>query len=300
MDFMHCDGPARQQSERSTCCLACGQAVTRAWLDNCRDLFLGTPYVVSYGECPACGLIQQVPLPVDTAPFYPQSYPMHASRGKFLPAVRSLLMRGVYYEPRDDQQYDVLFDFGSGDGSYLQSVRHRFGRTIGFEYSRHQAVRLADALKCPVYSDIAEASEELAGQVDVVTAHFVIEHLTDLHAAFTFWNRILKPGGTLYAVVPNIRSWEALIFRKKWHGLDPPRHISFPGGKNLSLLMDRHGFTLARKRYAVFPNNVAAGISNVLLRRYHHALFLAGIPIGFVIACIAPQGTIAYEMRKRE
>jgi SAM-dependent methyltransferase len=223
---------------------------------------------------------------------------MHSSRGKLLALLRGLLIRGVYYIPAAALRNGVLLDFGSGDGSYLQSLRGRVGRLIGFEFSSQQAERLAAGLGCPVYSSLSEAADDLAGQVDAVTAHFVLEHLSDLHAAFRFWGRVLKPGGTLHLAVPDIRSWEARLFRKKWHGLDPPRHISFPGGKSLLLLMEQHGFTLARKGRAIFPNTLAASISNALFGRYHHALFLSLIPLGFMIASLLPQGTTVYEIRK--
>ena len=282
----------------SLSCISCGHSVTRPWLEGCRDLYLHTPFVVNYKVCPNCHLVQQIPTPADTSSFYPSSYPMHAPRGTFLGLARSIMVRRVYYVPPSAAKDDVLLDFGCGDGSYLQSVRSRVGRIIGFEFSPQQAARLKADLGCEVYSDLDKASEELAGQVDIVTGHFVLEHLSDLHAAFRFWGHVLKPGGTLHVAVPNIRSWEARLFGKKWHGLDPPRHISFPEEESLFSLMDEHGFKLAGKRYGIFPNTLAASMATVLAGKYHHVLFLALIPLGFILSCLMPQGTSVYEMRK--
>lgn len=279
-------------------CIACGHRVEESWLECCRDLYLHTAFVVDYKECPNCHLVQQIPAPMDTSSFYPSSYPMHSTRGPLLALARRLLIRGLYFVPPGTAKAHVLLDFGCGDGSFLHSIRRKVGRVIGFEPSRQQAEQLKAYIGCEVYSSLEKASEDLTGQIDIVTAHFVLEHLSDLHATFQFWERILKPGGTLYIAVPNIRSYEARLFGKKWHGLDPPRHVCFPDKESLSILIKKYGFALTANRHAVFPNTLAASMATVITGCYNHMLFLLLIPIGFIFACLLPQGTSVYEMRK--
>jgi hypothetical protein len=67
--------------------------------------------------------------------------------------------------------------------------------------------------------------------------------LTDPDAALANARHLLKPGGSLYLVVPHIDSFEARLFGGKWHNLDPPRHISFPLPEHVRQLADRHGYT---------------------------------------------------------
>ena len=280
-------------------CIVCGQAVAPSLFVGCRDLYLGTPGAVDYGPCPDCGLVQQVPVPADPGLLYPESYPMHHARGRLFFLARRLLIRRVYYQPGPGDDGRVLMDFGCGDGSYLESLQGKVGRRLGFEPSPGQAESIRRHLGCETFSALDSAGAALEGSVDVITAHFVLEHVADLHATFRFWQRILKPGGRLHLAVPNLRSREARLFGRKWHGLDPPRHLSFPGRESLERLAVAHGFEFVASGSGIFPNTWAASIATVLAGRYRHPLFLALIPLGFVLACLLPQGTSVFTLRKR-
>lgn len=279
-------------------CIACGQPVKDSWLTKCKDLYLRTPFIVDYGVCQKCRLVQQVPIPYDTQSFYPDSYPMHHSRGKIFFLARNLMIRGVYFKPGECASGLVLMDFGCGDGTYLQSIRDKVGHRLGFEPYLEQAQRLRKLLGCDVYSSMTEAGDSLEGSVDIITAHFVLEHLPDLHAAFGFWSQILKPGGIVHLAVPNIRSWEARMFGKHWHGLDPPRHISFPDAESLANLSESHGFRITNSRNGIFPNTWAASLTSVLTGRYRHALFLAFMPLSIFLSCLFPQSTAVFQLQK--
>lgn len=284
----------------SSSCIVCGNSAVNPWLDQCEDLYLLTPHRVNYGVCSVCHLVQQVPVSPVSPSFYPDSYPMHHSRGRLFMLARKLLIRRVYFDPGPVANKMVLLDFGCGDGSYLESISGKVGRRIGFEASPHLAKRLVENLQCEVFSDSTEALEALDSGVDTVTAHFVLEHLTDLEGTFRFWSRVLKPGGKLHLVVPNINSWEARLFGRKWHGLDSPRHISFPGGENLAILAGRHGFRVEGRSWGIFPNTWAASFATVIAGHYHHMLFIAFIPLGMILAFLFPQSTAVYELRKND
>ena len=98
--------------------------------------------------------------------------------------------------------------------------------------------------------------------------HFVLEHVTDLHATFADVEALLKPGGRSHFAVPNTASWEARLFRKKWHGLDPPRHISFPDRAVVESLAREHGMTVAGQRPVPFSNGIAGSLPVVLAGRF--------------------------------
>jgi SAM-dependent methyltransferase len=257
-----------------------------------------TPYIVDYGVCRECQLVQQVPIPHETQSFYPKSYPMHHLRGKIFSLARKFMIRGVYFEPGEKATGAIVMDFGCGDGAYLQSIRGKVGRGLGFEASSEQAHHIRNHLGCDVYSSLTQAGEDLEAGVDIVTAHFVLEHLTDLHSTFRFWHRILKPGGTLHLVVPNVRSWEARLFGKKWHGLDAPRHISFPDEHSIVKLAEKHGFLITDRRNGIFPNTWSASLTTVFAGRYQHALFLALMPLSFVLSYLLPQSTAVFQLNK--
>jgi SAM-dependent methyltransferase len=281
-------------------CLICAGTTLQPKSLRCADFYLRTPFVVDYVACKSCGLVQQTPVPADTADFYPASYPMHHSRGRLFKLARKLLIRRCYFEPARADSDKVLLDFGCGDGSYLESIAGRVGRRIGFEAAPEQARQVAAWLEIAATSDPADRVAVPDASVDIVTAHFVLEHLTDLDGAFAYWRRVLKRGGRLHVGVPNIDCFEARLFGKKWHGLDAPRHISFPGGKNLAKLGRKHGFRLIRHHSGIFPNTWAGSLATIVTGKFNSKLFLLFMPLGFLLACLMPRSTAIYELVKAD
>ena len=279
-------------------CLICAGNSFQPKLLQCPDLYLRTPYLVDYASCAACGLVQQTPVPADTGPFYPGSYPMHHARGKLFTFWRKLLIRGCYFEPAPGDGDKVLLDFGCGDGSYLDTIAGRVGRRIGFEAAPGQAQRIAEQFGIAVTSETGDSATVPDASVDILTAHFVMEHLSNPDATFRYWKRVLKPGGRLHIAVPNIDCFEARLFGKKWHGLDAPRHISFPSEGNMARLARRHGFKIVRRSWGVFPNTWAASLATVLHGSFNGRLFLLMMPVGVLLSWLMPQSTAVYALVK--
>ena len=279
-------------------CTVCGHAVSRPWLQDCPDYYLGMPYRVDYAECQGCGMVQQLAMPQGTSHFY-EAYPVHKPKGKAFALFRRLLIRNVYFAPDQQSSVATLLDLGCGDGSYLESVQGKFARMVGFELGVVQAKAVADRLKCDVFTNIESAKAALAGQVDVVTAHFVLEHIIDPHSTFDFVASLLKSGGVFYLALPNVKSREARLFGRKWHGLDAPRHVCFPDPESLKLLADRHGFLMEKAGYGIFPNTIAASIVNALTGRHRNLPFFALLPVAFLVAAIFPAGTTTFSLRRR-
>jgi SAM-dependent methyltransferase len=279
-------------------CLLCAGADAEPVHRACRDTYLGTPFVVDYVRCRGCALLQQSPLPADVAPFY-RSYPLHAPKSKLYAAVRWLLMSRIYYEPRGQAPGAALLDYGCGDGGYLEAIAPRGLRRLGYEPDPAQAERLTARLGVPVDADLGRLLREHEGALDAVTLHMVLEHLTDPDAALDVARRLLRPGGVLYVVVPHEDSLEARLFGRRWHNLDPPRHISFPGPAHVLRLAERHAFTLDRHRPVPFPNGFAASVPVVLTGRFRFALFALAFPVGFLYSRAVPTGSHAYWLTRR-
>lgn len=277
-------------------CVICGHAVSRLWLKVCPDYYLGMPYRVDYAECEHCAMVQQVAMPKDTSHFY-EAYPVHKSKGKAAAALfRSLLITNVYFSPDEQSKDAALLDLGCGDGSYLESIQGKFAKTFGFEPGEMQAKAVADRLKCDVFTTVDAAKNALRAKVDEVTAHFVLEHVTDPHATFDFVSSLLRPGGVFYLALPNIKSREARLFGRKWHGLDAPSHLCFLEREGLEQLADRHGFRLEKSGYGIFPNAIAARIVNAVTGRHLNLPFLTLLPLAFLIAAMFPSGTTTFSL----
>jgi SAM-dependent methyltransferase len=73
-----------------------------------------------------------------------------------------------------------------------------------------------------------------AASFDAVTMQHVIEHVHDPIGEMTECCRILKPGGLLVIVTPNIASAGHKWFKGDWRGLEPPRHVHLFTPKSLA------------------------------------------------------------------
>lgn len=278
-------------------CLLCKAPLDVPWLADCPDEYLGTPFRVTYYECPSCKLVQQAPVPTEIAPFYPQ-YPQHKPRSRLLELARQTVLRSPYFQPPFAARDWTLLDYGCGDGSYLAQWRNRVGRLLGFEPDIAHAATLTGRLALPVYSDPKQLIKDYAGTVDRITAHFVLEHVTDIEGSLQLMSTLLSPDGRIHLALPDIRSWEALLFGRHWNGLDAPRHICFPDRAALERLGRAQGLRVATERPAYFPNLLAASLATVLARKYCHPLFFAVMPVSMLAAACMPRSIRVYEMVK--
>jgi SAM-dependent methyltransferase len=278
-------------------CLACAGSDAELVYAGCHDYYMGTPFRVDYHRCRACALLQQHPLPKDPAAFY-EDYPIHTKKSRLYDALRWLVMGGLYYDARHHPPGTRIVDYGCGDGSYLETQRGYGHALTGYEADEGQAGRLSKRLGLPVHHSLDTLFAAVDGKADVVTMHFVVEHLTDLERGFDTARRLLKPDGVFYFVVPHEDSREARLFGRMWHNLDPPRHVSFPEALHVLRLAERHGLRLEKHAPVPFPNGFAASVPVVLTGRFRFPLFALALPLGILFSRLSPAGTRAYWLRR--
>lgn len=278
-------------------CMVCGSAESVARLSACRDLYLGNPMVVDYVRCVGCGLVQQHPLPADPGALY-SGYPVHEKKSGLHDWFRRSILKGVYFSPEGLATGSRLLDFGCGDGWYLDSVKDSGLQCEGYEFQRNHAARLQSTLGLPIFSDLDSLVAQRCSSYQAITLHNVLEHVVDPRSTITALARLLAPGGVIFVSVPNADSWEAKLFGRRWHGLDPPRHISFPSPSIMSAVATSAGLQLDSVKKVPFPYTSAASLVAALTGRYNHALFLLSLPLGLVLSQLAPSGTLAFLMRR--
>ncbi len=277
--------------------MACSGTGADVLYRDCQDYYLDMPQRVDYWRCRSCDLVQQSPLPQDTSAFY-REYPIHTKKKGWADALRRLLMGRSYYPARRSGTTRRLLDLGCGDGWFLESCKDKNYELQGFEIDPVHAGNVSRSIGVPVESDIGRLKADQAGSFDTVTMNFVVEHLTDLDRTFDDVHTLLKPGGEFYFSVPNLDSGEARLFGRKWHGLDPPRHISFPGEDVVRMLAGRHGFELQQARNLSFPPGFAGSVPVVLTGKFRYSLFLLSMPLALVLNYLKPESARAYFLRK--
>lgn len=281
-------------------CIQCESTSASPYLSDCKDYFLNKPFRVDYYKCDKCGLVQQMPIPVDVTPFY-ENYPVHKKKSSLFRLIRTWVMSACYFDTKvisKESKPTLLIDFGCGDGWFLEANKGRGINLSGYEVDQGLADHLSKELQIPIYGNKAELLRDCEGRADVVTMHFVLEHLTNINHTFEIVRKLLKPGGIFYFTVPNISSWEARIFGKKWHNLDAPRHISFPEAESIKQLSERWGFEVERHRGVPFPNGVAGSLPVVLFGRFKFSIFLLFLPVGILLSRMFPSGNIAYWLKR--
>jgi len=90
--------------------------------------------------------------------------------------------------------------------------------------------------------DIATAPFN-AKSFDVVTMSHVIEHVPEPVGFLREARRLLKPGGKIVIVTPNLQSLGARLFAADWYYLDPPRHFVLFTPRSLRLCLSKAGFS---------------------------------------------------------
>lgn len=278
-------------------CLLCGGDAGRVFLSNVPDCYLGLGVLSEYWRCSECHLVQQHPLPTHTDQFY-EDYPVHHSKSAWYETVRKLLLKPVYFPLARVTPESRVLDYGCGGGSYLGWLQGRTAQLAGFEIDPAQARRVSARLDVGVLSDFATLKSAHPDGFDIITMHFVLEHLSDPLGTLDFLTTLLQPGGTIFATVPHLDCWEYRLFKHRWHGLDAPRHLFFPEQQHIERMGARFGLRTMGIRYVPFPNTFAASMATLPGWRFRPSLFAIYLIPGLLASRICSKSTMAIEWRR--
>lgn len=135
-----------------------------------------------------------------------------------------------------------LLEIGCGSGTLLDYMSSLGWQTAGLDIDP-AAVALARKKGLQVSCGTLEAQHYEDDMFDAVAMSHVIEHVPDPEVLLAECHRILKPGGVLSLVTPNIESFGSSYFGRSWLHLDPPRHLMLYNCKALEKLVRKAGFT---------------------------------------------------------
>ncbi len=143
-----------------------------------------------------------------------------------------------------------LFDVGSATGILLNNARQRGWQVEGIEPSSW-AVKVANKkYNLSLIKGSFEDASLKKNFYSVVTMIDYIEHIPFPFKSLRKAYDILRPGGTLCLVTPNINSFAAKITGSKWWHFRPG-HLAYFNRKSITAILQRAGFTiLLNKNYS--------------------------------------------------
>jgi 2-polyprenyl-3-methyl-5-hydroxy-6-metoxy-1,4-benzoquinol methylase len=155
------------------------------------------------------------------------------------PRHRALAQRELLYVPYVSE--GRLLEVGCGRGQYLERLKAAGWNCVGIDFDA-EAVAHAAARGLDVRVGDLAAQRFADASFDTVLLSHVIEHLPDPHAVLRECRRILKPGGRVVLLTPNVRSLGHRAAGRHWIGLEPPRHLFVFSPSSLARVLVDCGF----------------------------------------------------------
>jgi 2-polyprenyl-3-methyl-5-hydroxy-6-metoxy-1,4-benzoquinol methylase len=134
-----------------------------------------------------------------------------------------------------------LLDVGCGSGDWLLLMRELGWQVEGIDFDE-RALEVARKSGLQVRCGSLEEQSFPSASFDAVILNHVIEHLPDPIGNLLECARLLRPGGKLVVCTPNGSSLGHRLFKGKWRGLEPPRHLHVFSEQSMHRLLERAGF----------------------------------------------------------
>jgi len=241
-------------------CLVCGSNQFEPFL-QCKDYTVSqeTFQIVS---CKSCGFKFTNPRPDDSVIgnyYKAESYVSHTNTKKGLinklyHGVRSYTLKKKVVMINSYVSRGTILDYGCGMGMFLKSCKDNGWDTFGMEPD-DSARKIASEHGLNVFSDKGRMQSYITDQTfSAITLWHVLEHVTDMHEALSFFKSKLQKDGVLIIAVPNHVSYDAQYYKEFWAAYDVPRHIHHFDVKSMSTLLTNHGFKLVETKGMKFDS----------------------------------------------
>ena len=174
---------------------------------------------------------------------------------RVLHLAHSLFMHGTLLGKRKEQLGAMyldpvapgrLIEVGCGNGRFLARMRQLGWSVQGIEVDSRAARSAEKTLQVPVHVGSLESAAYPESSADAIAMNHVIEHVHDPLSILRECQRVLRPGGYLVVVTPNIESLGHRRFSADWFGLDAPRHLHLFSKETLSSCAEKAGFRAAK------------------------------------------------------
>jgi SAM-dependent methyltransferase len=158
----------------------------------------------------------------------------------------------------DRSRPGYLLDVGSGNGRFLHKMRRLGWEVLGIENDPRAVVASRRGYDVPVIASTLEEANLRGQSFDAITLRHTIEHVYAPLGLLAECRRLLRPGGTVAVLTPNVESLAHRFFGPCWRGLEPPRHLHLFSPGSLTKTAEAAGLTVksvttsARAAYGIW------------------------------------------------
>lgn len=265
-------------------CYLCGRQGNLLYR-GLRDQIFGAPGTWSIAYCPRCQLawLNPRPIPEDIGKLYANYYThadlgtaaaeqstsrqriknailaagfgydaLIAGKSKDLHLGRALSRVRLFYDLAGasvmwlpSSRKGRLLDVGCGNGAFLGRMRELGWQVVGVEPDP-VAGRVAQQRGLEVYMGTLEDTGLAEESFDAITLNHVIEHLHNPIETLKVCQRLLRRGGWVVVVTPNVQSLGRRYFGQAWRGWHCPHHLYLFSLSSLSSCARQAGFSNPR------------------------------------------------------
>lgn len=211
-------------------------------------------------SCRRCTLVYLNPRPdeVEIAHYYPENayccFTEFPPRSRFMRVLYGLMVRAKRKQLLPRLPADgVLLDFGCGNGHWLVALKQAAlpgQRFIGIDPSEKPIRELREhGVEGYAGDESLLGTAVPPASVDLCLMIHVVEHVPDPRATLTRLAKVLKPGGEIHGVTPNVDAWDAKLFGQYWAGWHPPRHFVLFTRESLERFANQAGLEFVSCHY---------------------------------------------------
>jgi SAM-dependent methyltransferase len=141
-----------------------------------------------------------------------------------------------------------ILDVGCGNGERLDLFREAgWGSSVGADPDP-AAVETGLKAGRDLRIGTAESLPFPDCEFDAVSMHHVIEHVTSVERAIVEAKRVIKAGGVLSILTPNINCVNRTSWGRYWRGFEAPRHQILFSQRAIRTELQKHGFLVELSR----------------------------------------------------
>ena len=135
-----------------------------------------------------------------------------------------------------------LLDVGTSIGLFLRLALDRGWDAVGNEFGERARAVARERFGVEVSDRPLDELSDEERSFDVVTLNSVLEHVNEPRAMLSRIRRLLRPGGALFVIVPNVDSLACRVLHERAATFDGRNHLVYFSPKTLGRILETEGF----------------------------------------------------------